>query len=317
MFGRIFKIFVIIHLFGAFGKDGEAAEILACLSSASRSHHIIQTTILEELARKGHNLTVLSTFPVHRDDLPDNYHHIYLKLHDNDDWLNMRHGMLNNETKSDSNQLRRLPKVLKMIVRRSKELVNHEIVQNLMKSDQKFDLYILGYNINEMMLGLAGHFKVPSVLFSTLPAMKPLRDLIGNPASVSSAPIFSNAKRANEPLSFFQRLGLFVEYTLEFIITTLIDVFVMEKAYYEIFNGTATPTFDDVKKNVSLILTNYHFSEGMVRPALPSLVEVGGIHISDKVNPLPEVLVLFRSQTIHVLIVPLFSGAPKNFRFSK
>lgn len=36
------------------GVDG--ANILACLTSASQSHHILETAILEELANRGHNV---------------------------------------------------------------------------------------------------------------------------------------------------------------------------------------------------------------------------------------------------------------------
>lgn len=43
----------------AFGIGVNSANILACISSASRSHHIIETTILEELAIRGHNVSQL------------------------------------------------------------------------------------------------------------------------------------------------------------------------------------------------------------------------------------------------------------------
>lgn len=48
--------FILLGLIGFWvGIDG--ANILACISSASRSHHIIETTILEELANRGHNVS--------------------------------------------------------------------------------------------------------------------------------------------------------------------------------------------------------------------------------------------------------------------
>lgn len=42
--------------------DIDAANILACLSSPSQSHHIIETTILEELANRGHNVNFTHFF---------------------------------------------------------------------------------------------------------------------------------------------------------------------------------------------------------------------------------------------------------------
>lgn len=226
--------------------------------------------------------------------MPNTYHHIYTNVEDLDEWVNMRKGMLNNEIKNDDTQLKRIPKTLRMIARRSSVIVKHEAVQSIIKSGQKFDLFILGYNINDMMLGLAGHFRVPSVIISTIPAMKPLRDMIGNPAAVSSAPMFSQLKKVSQ-ISFRERLGLFIEYTFEYFYVTYTNYIIFEKFYDEHFGIIENfPTFDEVKKNVSLIMTNTHFSEGTLRPALPNLLEIGGVHIKEKPDPLPKVSLFIR-----------------------
>lgn len=274
----LFKILVTVN----------SAEILACLSSPSKSHHIIQTAILEELANRGHNVTVLSTFPKHKTDLPSNYHHIYLKLHDNDDWTNLRYKMLNNDTKTEFNQFRRVPKIIEMIVRRSKDIYHHEHLQRLLQSNQKFDLFVLGYNLNEMLLGIAGHFRIPSVLITTFAPMKSLRDITGNPYSIANVPAFNGANSSNNRFTLMHRILQFLTYTIEFCISCFVDIFVIEKTYYELFNETYT-TFDEVKQNVSLVLTTTHFSEGVIRPLVPSLVEIGGIQINEKIKPLPKV----------------------------
>lgn len=233
---------------------------------------------------------MLSTFPMPQKTLPKTYHHIHTQVRDTEEWANMRKGMLNNETKNDENQLKRFPKTLQMIARRSSEIIRHKVVRNLIESGQKFDLFILGYNLNDMMLGLAGHFRVPSVILSTIPAMKPIRDFIGNPAAVSSAPLFSQATKI-DVLSFRDRLRLFIEYTVEYFYVMHTNYFIFERFYDEHFGTIAHfPNFDEVKKNVSLVLTNTHFSEGTLRPALPNLVEIGGVHIKEKPDPLPKVM---------------------------
>lgn len=48
------------------------------------------------------------------------------------------------------------------------------------------------------------------------------------------------------------------------------------------------PPLEEVYKNVSLILTNHHFSQGPIRPNVPALIEIGGIQIKEKPDPLPE-----------------------------
>lgn len=55
--GNLILLFIGVQLI-SFGVDVNGANILACLTSASRSHHIIETTILEELANRGHNVNM-------------------------------------------------------------------------------------------------------------------------------------------------------------------------------------------------------------------------------------------------------------------
>lgn len=43
-----------------------------------------------------------------------------------------------------------------------------------------------------------------------------------------------------------------------------------------------------MRKNVSLALVNYHFTQGNPRPNVPALVEVGGLQVKEKVDPLPN-----------------------------
>lgn len=234
-------------------------------------------------------MTVLSTFPAPKKTLPKTYHHIYIEVGDVDDWKELRKNMLNNDTKDVESTSKQMPKIFKMIVHRSSVVVKHPIVQNLLKSQQKFDLFILGYNLNDMMLGLAGHFRVPSVVMSTIPPIKSLRDLIGNPAAISSVPVFIEPK--DDEWSFRKRFTHFVGYLYEYFFMSYANYFIFQQFYDKHFPASENcPPFDEVKKNVSLIMTNTHFSEGTIRPSLPNLIEILGIHIKDKPSPLPEVL---------------------------
>lgn len=232
---------------------------------------------------------MLSTFPLPQKTLPENYHHIYVDVTDVEDWKNFRKTALHNGTKTDKMELGGFMNAVDLIYLRSKQVVTHKIVQNLMKSNQKFDLFFLGYNINDMMLGLAGRFRVPSVIFSTIPPVKALRDLIGNPTAAASAPLF---KETDTELNygFVNRFSQFIAFTVEFCITAYVNQFYFETFYNQHFPASENfPTFDAVKENVSLIMTNTHFSEGNIRPALPNLIEVAGVHIKETPNPLPKV----------------------------
>lgn len=51
------------------------------------------------------------------------------------------------------------------------------------------------------------------------------------------------------------------------------------------------PSLHDMYKNVSLVFCNSHFSEASVNAHVPALVEIGGIQVKDKPNPLPKVCI--------------------------
>ncbi|KAJ6636556.1 UDP-glucosyltransferase 2 [Pseudolycoriella hygida] len=57
------------------------------------------------------------------------------------------------------------------------------------------------------------------------------------------------------------------------------------------------PTFDEVKRNVSLVFVGHHFSQGAIRPSVPNLIEIGGIQIKDKPDPLPPKINEFLKNT--------------------
>lgn len=222
--------------------------------------------------------------------MPSTYHHIYIPMEDTDEWSKLRKGYLNNQTKDESSQFQKAPKVIQLIKHRSSKFLKHSFVQDLMKSDQKFDLFFLDYNLNDMMLGLAGHFRVPSVIMSLMPPLKPLRDIIGNPAAVASAPVFSEPNMISKLHGFRERFSQYMGYVMEFFMTSALNYLVLEQSYEEHFPASENfPTLDEVRKNVSLIMINTHFSEGAIRPALPNLIEIGGLQIKEKPDPLPKV----------------------------
>ncbi|KAJ6634253.1 UDP-glucosyltransferase 2 [Pseudolycoriella hygida] len=47
------------------------------------------------------------------------------------------------------------------------------------------------------------------------------------------------------------------------------------------------PTFREVTRNVSLVFVGHHFSQGAIRPYVPNLIDIGGIQIKNKPDPLP------------------------------
>lgn len=173
---------------------------------------------------------------------------------------------------------------------RSRLAVRHEKVQALLNdSNEKFDLFVLGWIANDFHLGLAGHYRVPSVILTTLTPMKCMRDFVGNPATISTVPMMTTGQ-SHELLSFFARVKTFFMYSAEYLLILWLTEFKHRPYYNELFpSEQGYPSFDEVKRNVSLVLVNHHFSLGGIRPMVPNFIEISGVQAKSKPDPLPAV----------------------------
>lgn len=58
----------------------------------------------------------------------------------------------------------------------------------------------------------------------------------------------------------------------------------------------------DVRKNAALVLLNTHVSLSFPRPYVPNQIEVGGMHINRKRNPLPQDIEKFINESLHGVV---------------
>lgn len=236
---------------------------------------------------------MVSGFPSSNDNKLPNYHEIYLDIDDGAELDKKLASILQNPSNQQGGGATMLPYAIQVTNNRSVAVMKHPKMRALMNSGQKFDLFVFGWFLNDFLLGVGGHFKCPIVLVSTNPPIKSIRDLVGNPAGVSSVPLIDRGHGV-EPMSFLQRLEEFLMYTAEFIITFIVDYFIYYPYYNELFPASQNySSFDEVKQNVSLVLINQHFSQGKPRAYLPNMVEIGGIQIQEKPNPLPKVILAY------------------------
>lgn len=235
-------------------------------------------------------ITIVSGFPSDKNaKLPSNYHEIYLDLDDGADINQYLADAVKKPGESATAVWKLFPLLLSMMTNRSDTVMSNQRFQQFLHSGQKFDLVVFGWFINDYMLGVAGHFRCPSVIVSTIPAIKSLRDYTGNPAGVSSVP-FMPRPNSQQRMSFFGRVLNFIVYVIEYCICNLLYWLVYVPQYEKHFPVSQNyPSFEEVQRNVSLVLVNNHFSQGGVRPLLPNVVEVGGLQIKEKPDPLEMV----------------------------
>ncbi|CAD7087507.1 unnamed protein product [Hermetia illucens] len=152
-------------------------------------------------------------------------------------------------------------------------------------NEEPFDLVVFGTFFNDFFIGVAAHFKSPLVIIDTHRPTILTDSVVGNPSEVLYVPTGMSADR--QPLTFLGRVRNVLAHIAGSI---FIKIYVrnMDGVYRHHFPEDKYPSLRDVYKNVSLILYPSHFSEGIIRPEVPTLIQIGGIQAKPKPDPLPK-----------------------------
>lgn len=213
-----------------------------------------------------------------------NYRYIEVPLEEDVEFNKAQELMLKGAEKGDS-FFKHFPILLKSTTSRTSDIIKSTVMEKL--KQEKFDLVIFGLFVNDFQIGLAHQFNCPSVIISVMPAAKMIRDYVGNPDELSSVPNLFIA--ANDRMTFLQRCLNVILAGVELVAMNGLDYFFMEPLYREHFPPEQFPSYWEMKKNVSLILVNQHFSQATPQSLVPAMQEFSGMHIKRKPDPLPEV----------------------------
>ncbi|XP_055919609.1 UDP-glycosyltransferase UGT5-like [Eupeodes corollae] len=256
----------------------ESSRILAFFPAPVKSHLIIHTAITNALAERGHQLTVVTTVPLIKTN--PRYRHILL------DGCSIPKDYFSEKINEAQPFYRQFISLTEFINDCSNVTLQHPKMRKLM-AEERFDLVILGYFFNELHLGLGAHFKCPVVVSFMVQPVRLINHFVGNPLEGAYVPNLLSAYE--QPMNFWQRLKNFlINEAFEPIMMRLFMTN-QQKAFYDYnFPPEKYPSLEEMKKNVSLVLTNHHFSQGPIRPNVPALIEIGGIQIKEKSDPLPE-----------------------------
>ncbi|XP_055837485.1 UDP-glucosyltransferase 2-like [Episyrphus balteatus] len=256
----------------------DGARILGFFPTTSKSHLIIHSAVAKAIAEQGHDVTVVSTHKSIQKNPPFRY--IQLDID------GFSASKLSEMVVNPPPFYKKMHVMLTTFNGYANSSLNHPEVKKLM-AEESFDLVILGYFFNDFLLGLGAHFKCPVVLSFMINTVPAVNGYVGNPNEVSYVP--STLAGGKQPMGFFQRVinFLFVNVGERLLVSNL-HYWYQEDLYRENFPADKYPSFDEIKKNVSLVLANSHFSQGTIRPDVPALVEIGGIQIKEKPDPLPE-----------------------------
>jgi glucuronosyltransferase len=252
------------------------ARILVLLGFSGKSHNHGIGEVTSELARKGHEITMVSPFAMK--DPPGKYQVIDMpitrKLLESFDLMGMK----------NQSMFQKFKFFWSMCADNCPNMLKLPEIRDLLK--KKFDLVILSMFFNDCFLPFAYHNKAPLILFSPAGLLSWVGSNLGNPEPTSYVP--SVLLPFSHDMSFVQRfINTVTYYTLD-IMRRVILLPVANEAAREFF-GPDTPSIIELERNASLVLLNTHVSMNYPRPLQPNFIEVGGMHIKPNTEPLPKV----------------------------
>lgn len=173
----------------------------------------------------------------------------------------------------------------------TEQTLAHEKVQQLMWSNETFDLFLYEVFVNDGLLGLAQHFKVPTVGFSTLGTTRWVQEYTGSPLPDSYLPHLLLG--FSDRMTITQRLINGIANAYEEVMLQVIFYPLMGRIYNR-YIADPKPSFREVRKSaVSLVLLNHHISLSGAKPLMSNVIEAGGMHLKSDLNPLPPDLQQF------------------------
>ncbi|XP_015605149.1 UDP-glucuronosyltransferase 2B30-like [Cephus cinctus] len=250
--------------------SGDAYRILGLFPLHGKSHFIMCNYLMKTLAARGHQVDVVSHFPLEKPVA--NYTDINISGSLPQIVNNLPFDVIQQFSSID---LTYLTNIAGLDICR---LMDHPEIQKIIRNppqDPPYDLVIHEMFAAECYLAFGHHLKVPVVGIITSVLFPWLNEPMGNPSNPAFVPSpFSDFQL---PMTFWQRVkNVFMEnmMTYSFRKNTEIQNEIVKKHF-----GPDAPTVRELERNISLILVNSHFSFNNPRPLTPAVVEVGGLHL--------------------------------------
>ncbi|CAH0686208.1 unnamed protein product [Spodoptera exigua] len=272
--------------------------ILGIFPYQGKSHFIVFRVYLRELAKRGHNVTVISHFP--EQDPPANYHDISLAgstkpIEDEGpfqtsylillavSWFLAHSGVQNCDT-----------------------MLANDRVQSLIKEKPKFDVIVVEQFNSDCALGVAHKFDAPVVGIMSHILMPYHYQRLGIPYNPAYVP-FHFLEGGTKP-TLYQR----VERTIfDFYFRTLYKYYTQrsnQNSLAKYFDDI--PPLDDLARDMKFLLLYHNFVLTGSRLFPSNVIEVGGFHVIDA-KPLTGDLKKFVDEAEHGVIYISFGSVVK------
>ncbi|XP_071554845.1 UDP-glucosyltransferase 2 [Temnothorax nylanderi] len=247
--------------------------LLGLFPFQGKSHFVMFEQLMKGLARKGHQIDVVSKFPLKK-PYP-NYTDIVT--------LPMPAPLVNNMTFEFMQQLLGANPTYIVATLAGNELcedLGHPAIKELARpKTPPYDAVLIEV-FGAHCFGIIAHIlKVPLIGVSTTSLYPWLPPLIAQPESLAFVP--SNVLSFNGRMNFWQRLYNSVRTFCDKWYFNYLTRREQDRIIREHF-GPDMPSVRELERKLSLILINSHIALNGIQPKTPAAVDVGGLHVQDE-----------------------------------
>ncbi|XP_038217910.1 UDP-glucosyltransferase 2-like [Zerene cesonia] len=273
---------LICFLVLSFGNTINSARILAIIPTPSISHQVVFRPLTQELARRGHEVTVITADPAFtKENVPANLTEI--DLHDisykvvQQDFINSKL-----QVGKQSNIFQQTKVLIDVMVKLTEVQLESKEIKELINGNKKFDLLMLEACV--MPYRIFSHiFKAPVIEISSFGMSLDSEKVVGAPSHPFLYPTAMSQRVFN--LTFWEKT---FEIFKHIWMTIAWSISLDEKlSTFRKHLGNDIPGYDELNKNTEMLFLNIHPVWSHNQPLPPNVISVWGIHkVPEK--PLPK-----------------------------
>ncbi|CAD0205775.1 unnamed protein product [Chrysodeixis includens] len=269
------SLLICVVICFTFVTTKEAARILAVLPLPSISHQVVFRPLTQELARRGHEVTVITPDPVFKNTkAPPNLTEIDVRDISYKIWQDT---FIKKASKGDKNDI--VPQIT-IIYRAFTQILEAQLqtkeVQALINDEKKpFDLLLLEAGVRPTLVFSHIYKNIPVILISSLGGTDLQYGIIGAPIHPLLFPDFLHRRLYN--LTFWEKLHeVYTHYRIAKMFES--DVKFEDDMIRKQF-GPNVPSVTELSNNVDMLFLNIHPMFEGIRPVPPTVVYMEGLHL--------------------------------------
>lgn len=251
-------------------KVEKPLNILGIFPHEGLSHSFVFDPYLTELARRGHNVTVISHFP--QKTPLKNFRDISLA-----GTLPISKGIMDITENTFLDTILMSFYLFKRGVVSCEVMLESKEVQALWKSKQKFDVIVYEVFNSDCALGLAHQFNAPTVAFSSCALLPMHYSRLGIPYNPSYVPVIVLGGGFKPNL--FHRVKSLLAHTFFSTLYTYYQQPADEKILAKYFKNV--PPLEELARETKFVFVNHNFPLTGSRLFPANVIEVGGVHVAE------------------------------------